>query len=156
LEKKGWTTPDALAAVRRRWKLDARRLSYGGLKDRHAETVQYLTVFRGPQRKLTPHDGRPTHPGPGPRAHTSHDTRGNRFTLVLRSLDRAEADRARSALEEVRAEGVPNYFDDQRFGSAGAGGEFVARLMVLERYEEALRLALTGPYEHDRRAQKKE
>ena len=40
LEKEGWTTPDALAAVRRRWKLDVNRVSYGGLKDRHARTVR--------------------------------------------------------------------------------------------------------------------
>src|SRR5438552_2768338 len=56
LEKRGWTTLDALAAVRRRWKLEPRRLSYGGLKDRHAHTVQYLTVFHGPKRRLT-HQG---------------------------------------------------------------------------------------------------
>src|ERR1700736_2352209 len=55
LEKSGWTTPDALQAIRRRWQLDQRRLSYGGLKDRHAQTVQYFTVFRGPKRRLTHH-----------------------------------------------------------------------------------------------------
>ena len=55
LEKKGWTTPDALQAIRRRWKLDLNRVSYGGLKDRHAHTVQYLTIFRGPERGLTHH-----------------------------------------------------------------------------------------------------
>jgi tRNA pseudouridine13 synthase len=38
LDKKGWTTLDALQAVRRRWHLDWQRLSYGGLKDRHALT----------------------------------------------------------------------------------------------------------------------
>src|SRR5439155_21930951 len=56
MEKRGWATPDALAAVRRRWKIQPNRLSYGGLKDRHALTVQYLTIFRGPSRKLTHHD----------------------------------------------------------------------------------------------------
>src|SRR6516165_5922719 len=56
LEKRGWTTPDALQAIRRRWKLEQARLSYGGLKDRHARTVQYFTIFHGPQRKLT-HSG---------------------------------------------------------------------------------------------------
>ena len=53
LTKTGWTTPDAVAALRRRWQLDRGRVSYGGLKDRHAHTAQYLTVFRGPRRKLT-------------------------------------------------------------------------------------------------------
>ena len=36
--------------MRRRWRLDLSRLSYGGLKDRHAQTVQYLTVRHGPRR----------------------------------------------------------------------------------------------------------
>jgi len=53
LDKRGWTTPDALAIIRKRWKLEVRRLAVGGLKDRHAETTQYITIYRGPQRKLT-------------------------------------------------------------------------------------------------------
>src|SRR5262245_51711278 len=53
LTKTAWTTPAALAAVRRRWGLDANRVSYGGLKDRHAQTIQYFTIYRGPQRHLT-------------------------------------------------------------------------------------------------------
>jgi tRNA pseudouridine13 synthase len=76
--------------------------------------------------------------------------------LTLRDLDAAASLRAQEALEEVRVDGVPNYFDDQRFGSVAAGGEFVARLLVLGRYEDALRLALTAPYEYDRAPQKQE
>src|SRR5439155_26432407 len=60
------------------------------------------------------------------------------------------------ALQEVRADGVPNYFDDQRFGSVQEGGEFVARALVRGDHEEALRLALAAPYAHDRAAAKKE
>src|SRR5947209_9659644 len=52
LEKRGWSTPDALAAIRRRWQVEPRRVAYGGLKDRHAVTVQYLTIFHGPRRNL--------------------------------------------------------------------------------------------------------
>jgi tRNA pseudouridine13 synthase len=51
---------------------------------------------------------------------------------------------------------LPNYFDDQRFGSVDENHEFVARLMVKGRYEEALRQALAAPYAHDRGAQKEE
>src|SRR5262249_61303216 len=43
LEKRGWATPDALAEVRRRWRLDAGRVSCGGLKDKHAHTSQHFT-----------------------------------------------------------------------------------------------------------------
>jgi tRNA pseudouridine13 synthase len=155
LSKRGWTTPDAVAAIRRRWQVELRRVSYGGLKDRHAQTVQYLTIFGGPRRNLThqavslEYLGQLTHP------YTSQDIQANRFQVTVRDLTAGEVARAEQSLEEVRREGVPNYFDDQRFGSV-AGGEFVARDLVLGRYEEALRLALAAPYEHDRAAQKQE
>jgi tRNA pseudouridine13 synthase len=157
LEKCGWTTPDALAALRRRWKVEPRRVSYGGLKDRHAATLQYLTIFHGPRRGLHHHDVAVTYLGQTARPYTSHDIRRNRFVLTLRALGDPERERAERALPRLAAEGVPNYFDDQRFGSvAGEKREFIARLLVRGRFEDALRLALTGPYEFDRNEQKKE
>jgi tRNA pseudouridine13 synthase len=156
LEKTGWTTPDAIQAIRRRWKLDARRVSYGGLKDRHAHTIQYLTIYRGPERRLTHHGITVEYLGAVNAAYTSHDIRANRFRLVLRALTPADRERAAHALAEVAGAGIPNYFDDQRFGSVSHGGRFIARAIVLGNYEEALRLALAAPYEHDRAAQKKE
>jgi tRNA pseudouridine13 synthase len=156
LQKRGWTTPDALQAVRRRWQLDLRRVSYGGLKDRHALTTQYVSIFHGPERRLTHQGFSLEYLGRVPAAYTSRDIRANRFGLTLRAPDEEAGAFARQALEEVRREGVPNYFDDQRFGSVGPAGDFVARAMVHGRYEEALRLALAAPYAHDRPAQKQE
>ncbi|HEV3118532.1 MAG TPA: tRNA pseudouridine(13) synthase TruD, partial [Gemmataceae bacterium] len=56
LEKTAWSTPDAIQAIRRRWHIHPRRISYGGLKDRHARTIQYLTIHRGPTHELTHHN----------------------------------------------------------------------------------------------------
>jgi len=156
LEKRGWSTPDTLAAIRRRWKVEPRRLSYGGLKDRHAVTGQYLTIFHGPRRNLQHHGITLEYLGQVPRPYDSSDIRANRFRLTVRSLTAEQVTRALRALDAVRADGVPNYFDDQRFGSVGPGEEFIARLLVLGRFEEALRLALAAPYEHDRAPQKQE
>jgi len=157
LEKRGWSTPDALAALRRRWRIEPRRISYGGLKDRHAATVQYLTIFHGPRRNLRHHDIVVQYLGQVASPYTARDIQANRFRLTLRDL----ASDARPAIEArlgmLQREGVPNYFDDQRFGSvADADAEFIARLLVRGQFEEALRLALTAPYEHDRAAQKQE
>lgn len=155
LEKTGWSTPDALAALRRRWRIDLRRLSYGGLKDRHAHTIQYLTIYHGPQRKLT-HDGvQVQYLGQVNEPYTSQDIRANRFRLTLRAIEPGARDAIESALAEVAQHGVPNYFDDQRFGSV-SGGEFVAQALVQGDFEKGLRLALASPYEHDRAEQKKE
>lgn len=156
LDKTGWTTPDALAAVRRRWQIDFRRLSYGGLKDRHAVTAQFLTIFRGPKRNLSHERITLTYLGQRAEPFTSADIAGNRFVIMLRALTEAGVARAEVALAEVAGAGLPNYFDDQRFGSVGDPPEFVAREMVFGRFENALRLALAAPYEFDRAEAKKE
>jgi tRNA pseudouridine13 synthase len=157
LTKTGWTTPDALAAMRRRWKIDLRRLSYGGLKDRHARTAQYLTIHHGPRRDLTHHTVEVRYLGQVAAAYTSADIRGNRFRVTVRALTAEARVEADARLAEVAACGVPNYFDDQRFGSvAGPGGDFIARHLVHGRFEDALKLALTAPYAFDRAADKQE
>jgi tRNA pseudouridine13 synthase len=156
LDKTGWTTPDALAVVKRRWNIDGRRLSYGGLKDRHATTSQHFTIYRGPNRDMTHDRVRVTCLGLAAEPFTAEQIRANRFSLVLRSMDAAAIDRARAALDEVAVVGVPNYFDDQRFGSVGASREFVAREMIRGDFEAALKLALVAPYEFDRASQKRE
>ena len=156
LEKRGWTTLDALQMIRRRWKIDHRRLAYGGLKDRHAHTSQYFTILHGPRRKLTHPGITVTYLGQTAEPFTSRNIQANRFRMVLRSVGAEELDRVQTALAEVAQVGVPNYFDDQRFGSVPQGGEFLAKFIILGQYEEALRLALAAPYAHDRSAQKKE
>jgi tRNA pseudouridine13 synthase len=168
LTKRGWSTPDALAAVRSRWRIEPRRIASGGLKDRHAVTVQYFTIFHGPRRNLHHQGITVEYLGQLSRPYDSADIRANRFRVVVRGLGAGQIEAALRALDEVRADGVPNYFDDQRFGSVvsplapggrgvgGEGPEFVARLLVLGQFEEALRLALAAPYEHDRASQKKE
>jgi tRNA pseudouridine13 synthase len=156
LTKKGIGTIEAIEAVRRRWNVAASRLHYGGLKDRHAVTIQCLTILDGPaqvihQDNLTLEPvGRLSHPyGP---AHF----RGNRFSLVLRDLSSQAAERAQKAAQEVPTDGLPNYFDDQRFGSVGFSGGFIAEAWLKGDHEQALRLALVEPTPSDRPGTKQE
>jgi tRNA pseudouridine13 synthase len=150
LTKRGLGTLEALEAIRRRWNLGGAQVSHGGLKDRHAETVQYLTIQGGPSRPLRQTNlelaplGRLAHPyGP---AHF----RGNRFRVVLRDLSPEAAGRAARAVAETARDGLPNYFDDQRFGSVGFDGGFIAEAWIKGEHERALRLALAEPNPHDR------
>jgi tRNA pseudouridine13 synthase len=156
LEKQGWTTPDAVAVICRRWQIDRRRVSFGGLKDRHAVTVQHLSMFHGPERNLTHQRLKLTYLGKIAEPFTSAFIQANRFRLTLRALSLSQVFKAVQALAEVQADGIPNYFDDQRFGSAGPKGEFMARSLLAGQYEEALRKALLTPYEFDRAVQKKD
>jgi tRNA pseudouridine13 synthase len=156
--KRGWGTPEALAAIRRRWNIDLHRLSYGGLKDRHAHTIQYFSILNGPKRRLTHHDIEIDYLGQIPQAYRSTDIRANRFRITLRDLApnvRANFTATATALPTT---GVPNYFDDQRFGSVSKHGPlaFAAREWVFGRFEAGLQLALTAPYEYDPAEQKHE
>ena len=150
LSKRGLGTLEAIEAIRRRWNLAGEQIRYGGLKDRHAATVQYLTILSGPTRPLLESSfkleplGFLSHPyGP---AHF----RGNRFAMVLRDLSRPAADTAVRAVEELPRDGLPNYFDDQRFGSVGFDGGFVAQAWLAGDHERALRLAIAEPNLSDR------
>jgi tRNA pseudouridine13 synthase len=150
LAKRSLGTIEAIEAICRRWNLAARRVSYGGLKDRHAVTTQYVTIADGPPRiinepnlKLEPL-GRLRHPyGP-------QHFQGNRFVIIVRDLTADELRLAGEELALVADDGLPNYFDDQRFGSVGLSGQFIAAAWLGGDYERALRLALVEPNPFDR------
>ena len=156
LDKTGWTTPDALQIIGRRWNLPWQRMNYGGMKDRHATTVQYLTIFGGPRRDLEQERISLTFLGHVSEPYSSRDIRANRFTIAVRSLSTEDETRIAAAAGEVERAGYPNYFDDQRFGSVTPDGQFVARKMILGQFEEALKQALAGEYEFDKADAKKE
>jgi tRNA pseudouridine13 synthase len=156
LTKRGLGTLEAIDAICRRWNLAGRRVSYGGLKDRHAVTVQYLTISDGPDRALheTSFDLEPL--GRLARPYGPQQFRGNKFVVVLRSLsDKAVAQALRSVAALPR-DGLPNYFDDQRFGSVGEDGEFIAQAWLKNQPERALWLAIAEPNRSDRPGTKSE
>jgi tRNA pseudouridine13 synthase len=150
LTKRGLGTLEAIEAICRRWNLAGRRVSYGGLKDRHARTVQYLTIADGPVRALheTSFDLEPLGRLAAPYGPARFQ--GNRFLVVLRNMAVPAVDRARRAIGELPRDGLPNYFDDQRFGSVGTDGEFIAAAWLRGDHERALWLALAAPNPSDR------
>jgi tRNA pseudouridine13 synthase len=156
LTKRGLGTPEAVAAVLKRWHLPRQRLAYGGLKDRHALTQQMLTIYHGPQRGLKQTNLELAYLGQVDRPITSADIAANRFRIVLRDLSADDAARARGALAAIGRDGLPNYFDEQRFGSRGRSGEFIARAWCLRDYERAIWLALADAHDHDRPRQRAE
>jgi tRNA pseudouridine13 synthase len=69
---------------------------------------------------------------------------------VLRVINEAELNQLTRNLAAVTTNGVPNYFDSQRFGSLGESGQFIAHPWCLGDYERALWLGLADPNIHDR------
>jgi tRNA pseudouridine13 synthase len=156
LTKQDLGTIEAVGEICRRWNLSGRQLSYAGLKDRHAATIQYLTIADGPDRGIRAPRFELEPLGRLAQPYSSRQLIGNRFELVLRSLDAGEMERARAAVAEIPGVGLPNYFDDQRFGSVGRAGEFAAEAWLRGDHERALKLAMAEPNPSDRAATKAE
>ncbi len=156
LEKRGIGTLEAIQAIQQRWKLNRYRMSWGGLKDRHAITKQYFTVAGGPKRGMEQTNFRVECLGYVNKPFEAHDISGNRFSLVLRNLTVEQASFAVQAAPILKAFGVPNYFDDQRFGSVSLKGEFIADPWIRGNYERSLWLTFAEPNSFDNSTEKRE
>lgn len=149
-------TPEAIASVCRQWNLPRSSISYGGLKDRHAVTEQYLSIRNGPKQSLVRDSHQLHYLGQIPRAFTAAEIAGNHFRIVVRNLLATDAERAVAVAQTLALTGLPNYFDDQRFGSLGFSGEWIAKHWCLKNWERALWLALADPHPDDSAAEKQQ
>jgi tRNA pseudouridine13 synthase len=156
LTKQDQGTIEAVGEMCRRWNLSSRQVSYAGLKDRHAATIQYLTIADGPPRRMSAPRFELEPMGRLARPYSSRQLVGNRFELVLREFEADDLERAMAQVEDIPRVGLPNYFDDQRFGSVGRAGEFAAEAWLRGDHERALKLAIAEPNPTDRSSAKGE
>ena len=156
LTKKSTGTPEAVSSICRQWGLSRNRISYGGLKDRHAITSQHLSIRNGPPQSLDRDGLQLEYLGQTARPFTSAEIRSNHFIITVRSLSRSQALNADSAARIVQDCGLPNYFDDQRFGSLGFSGEWIAKEWCLKNWERALWLALADAHPDDSGTEKQQ
>jgi len=149
LQKRYWNTLDVIDFVAKKLSLSKKSFSRAGLKDRYSLSTQYLSfwgTFKKPIREknftLIPVG----------RAHeriTARNMIGNSFSITLRSLHEGEILSILKNSAEVKKYGLPNYFDEQRFGSARHRKGFFAKELMLRHYRGALKLLLCHPYRED-------
>jgi len=153
LSKQGWDTFDLLDYLARRLRLARRDLSVGGIKDRFGRTEQLLSArAAGPLPSLLEERGiRLELRGYTPEPVTARAVEGNRFTITVRDIDPRLEEPCLAAAEAVRFWGLPNYYDEQRFGSARHGRGFMGKELFLGHRERALRLYFTPSGHDDRR-----
>lgn len=150
LTKRSIGTPEAITSIAERWNVPRRAISYGGLKDKHALTRQWVTIHRGLRRDFQQDNLSLTYQGQASRPFGPQDIAANRFHIVMRNLTATSARQIVTERESLAQFGIPNYYDDQRFGSLGESGEFIARPWCRGDYERALWLAIAEPNTHDR------
>ncbi len=144
IRKVGRTSLEVQEELARALGRPPRQVALPGLKDRHAVAVQYASVpGRGPARLRGP-GWTAERVGTLGRPLSVHDLAANRFRLVLRDLDPEEAGALRRGMGRVAAGGIPNYFDEQRFGSYVPGEGFPGRRILERDAEGALRLYLAA------------
>lgn len=173
LTKTSMTTPDAIMGLAREAGSRHADVGYAGLKDKHALTIQHVSipVPRAERAAALPREVQ----GRGwsariiawsPKEITAESIDGNGFTIIVRSLSREACDemdrRAHLLTLPVPAGAVrptrgaigatlliTNYFGDQRFGSARHGKGWVARALIKGDFEGAIRLTVGTPARKD-------
>jgi tRNA pseudouridine13 synthase len=158
LTKRHWDSFDLLAYLSRLLGVERRDIRLAGLKDRFGDTAQLVSVRlagrpsarlpslledKGFSLRLRGYARQPL---------SARDLSGNFFRIVVRDLDPRSSGRCRQAAEAVREAGLPNYYDEQRFGSARHGQGFMGKEIFLGNREKALRLYFTPSRFDDRRA----
>ncbi len=160
LEKVSLTTPEAVGRLASLLGVRAGQIDPAGLKDKHAVTRQHVwaawptglahapvgTVWEAPGLRAELVGWSDTAPG-------AAAIGANRFEIVVRDLSHHASDEmAQRAAALVRADGgllMPNYFGDQRFGSARHGQGFPGAAIARGDFIEAIRLLIGTPARKD-------
>ena len=116
------TTWDMIAAFAEFLNINAEKIGYAGLKDKHATTTQYISIESRFEKELK----RFKHPQIKILKSTRHsksirmgDLVGNRFTINLFEVNQIQAGQIEKLARKSEKLGLPNYFGYQRFGREG-------------------------------------
>lgn len=155
LKKTSWNTIDALNYLSKKNNLKKTQISYGGRKDRHAITTQYITVFRG---ELSLETGMKnldlTYLGKSNKEFSPAYIKANHFTIVLRDIKTEETDIIKTVLPNIAKIGFPNYFGEQRFGSYDKRYGFFGEKFLKAQYNGALKCAMCSVHTQDSKEEK--
>ncbi|MEM7202502.1 MAG: tRNA pseudouridine(13) synthase TruD [Planctomycetota bacterium] len=144
VRKEKLSTHEALARIAKIAGVPRADLAFAGLKDRQGRTEQWITI-RGRRVDYRDRSLQVMFRGRTDKPINSRMSAGNHFEIVVRSLDRAAIALLRARAAAVSLEGLPNYFDDQRFGCLQHGQGFAMRDVLAGRYEEALKRLIATP-----------
>jgi tRNA pseudouridine13 synthase len=149
VRKRGVTTLGVRVHMARALQVPHSAVVFPALKDKDAVAVQHVAVRGTGPARLTGRGFEAEFVGRSPRRLTPADIVANRFTIVLRDLSAREVTDIQGRLAQVAQFGLPNYFDQQRFGSLVPGEEHIGKRILQRDAEGALRAYLTQPFAGD-------
>jgi tRNA pseudouridine13 synthase len=129
--KKEFTTWQMLDIISNHIGIRRRDIGYAGLKDKHAMTIQYISL----PSKFEAQIEHFSHEKIKILSTTRHNNKirvghlkANRFKIRLKKVLGVQKDKLDSVLKWIEKNGVPNYFGKQRFGIDGNNWEEGKRL----------------------------
>jgi len=122
VRKKNLTTWELLKIFSSYLGIADKEIGYAGLKDKNAQTKQYISIHKQHEEKLETFE----HESIKILSKTRHANKiklghlqGNRFFIRLKKVNPTSAEKIKQALIEIKEQGMPNYFGYQRFGMHG-------------------------------------
>lgn len=124
IRKRGLNTEDIARMLAKTADVKRRDVSFAGLKDRHAVTTQWFSIYlpttvEPDWQTLNSDNVQVLEVVRNARKLRRGTLTGNRFQITVRDFD-ADAVRLDTRLQNIIDHGVPNYFGSQRFGRAGS------------------------------------
>jgi len=151
VRKVGLTTLQVQTRLASRLRLPRARVVFPALKDKDAVAIQYMSLPGGQAATIEGDGFVAQRVGYRLRPLTTSGLTGNLFTIVVRDLDEHETPCLAQRLRAASDEGVPNYFDVQRFGSFAPGWGYLGKAILKRDAEGALRAYLTRVFLADPR-----
>jgi len=142
LRKSHWNTLDLIHHLSLSLGLPISRFSYGGKKDRHGLTSQFIAIKNGRDHSTKGKDFSLESRGFMDRPMGPDLIQGNAFRVTVRNLK--DAAPQENNLEGVRRSGFPNFFDDQRFRSYDPERGFFAEKVLRKHWNGSLQVFLTS------------
>ncbi len=122
IRKKELTTWEMVTLLSNHLGVPKREIGYAGLKDKHAITLQYISIPRKYESRIKEFKHRNIkilqeyiH---NRKIRVGH-LKGNRFWIRLKRVQSLQRDMIESVLAWIEEYGMPNYFGVQRFGNSG-------------------------------------
>ena len=156
LEKKELETFMIVSYIAKVNNIPRKEIGIAGLKDKYGITKQFMSIPAEYKLKvIKERNFTLTEIGFLDKPIKIGDLVGNKFIITIRDIKKSDFTGLDQKIEQIKKEGVPNYFDTQRFRSV-IRGKFIAKEVIKKNYEEAVKLFLTSYTKHDKSQVKKE
>jgi tRNA pseudouridine13 synthase len=146
VEKRGMNTAFAAKRIAQWAGIPEMGVGYAGMKDRHAVTTQRFSVHL--PKRVAPETGSLQSEDLRVLDSSWHNRKlprgalaGNRFALVLRE-PQGDREAIAARLAAIAAQGIPNYFGEQRFGRGGDNVAAAQRMFAGQRVQREQRSIL--------------